>query len=136
MVHSILPHLAESRRGRAQSLVAMSKGEGAGGKSLPIGEGVLAGDQCRGHHLLYMSVLEAPTKGCVQEERERHHLACYHFPGQPGCVGSHARCLGPVHVAPECVHATGHHEGGTVWLPLQKCHGPWCCDASDGVQGH
>ena len=59
--------------------VAVAKGEGARGKSFPIGEGILGGNQCRTHHLLYKTLLGAPAKGRVQEEGERHYLTCNHF---------------------------------------------------------
>ena len=118
------------------SAVAVAKREGMGGESFPIGEGVLGGNQCRTHHLLYKTLLGAPVEGCVQEKGERCYLTCNHLPRQPGCVCSHAQCLGPVHMATECGSAMGHHRGGAVWLPPQECHGPWGSDASNGVQGH
>ena len=90
--------------------MAVAKGQGVGGKSLPIGEGVLGGNRCRTCHLLYKTLLGAPTKGCVREEGEGHYLTCNHLPRQHGCACSHARRLGPVHMAAECGHASAATE--------------------------
>ena len=136
MVQGILPCLAESWRGCAQSAMALAKGEGAGGKSLPIGEGVLGGNQHRTRCLLYKTLLGAPTEGCIQEEGEGCYLTHDHLPRQHGCACSHAQCLGPVRMATKCGHATGRHRGGAVWLPPWECRGPQCSDVGNGIQGH
>ena len=113
--------------------MTVAKGEGVGGKSLPIGEGVLGGNWRRTHCLLYKTLLGAPAEGCVQEEGEGPYLARDHLPRGHGYACSHARHLEPVRMATECSHATGHHRGGAVWLPPRECCGPQCSYAGDGA---
>ena len=55
------------------------RGEGVGGSCFPVSKGVLGGNWHRTRHLLYKTLLGAPTEGCVQE-RERHYLAHNHLP--------------------------------------------------------
>ena len=73
-------HTLQSWRGCVRSVMAVAEGEGAGGKSLSIGEDVLGGNWHRTHHLLYKTLLGAPAEGCVQEEGEGCYITCDHLP--------------------------------------------------------
>ena len=53
MVRGVLPRLAEGRRSHAWRAMAVAEGEGVGGKSFPISEGILGGNRRRTRHLLY-----------------------------------------------------------------------------------
>ena len=73
-------HTLQSQRSCAWLALAVAEGEGTGGRSFPTGQGVLGGSRCQTRHLLYQTLLRAPTEGCVQEG-EGHYLTCNHLPG-------------------------------------------------------
>ena len=50
-------------------------------------------------------------------------------------MGAQPQCLGSIHLAACCGHATGPHGGGAVQLSPQSSHRPWAHNASDKVQG-
>ena len=60
-------------------MMAMAKREGMGSRSFPTGRGILGGNWLQTRHLMYKTLLGAPTKGCVQEG-EGHDLTRDHLP--------------------------------------------------------
>ena len=75
MVRDILLHLAESQRGCAWSAVAVAKEEGTGGKSFPIGEGILGGNQRRTH--CTRLCWELPSRGMFRKRGTISHTITF-----------------------------------------------------------
>ena len=48
-----------------QLTMAMAKGEGAGGRSLPTGQGILGRNRRRTHRLLHKTLLGTSSEGCI-----------------------------------------------------------------------
>ena len=62
-------------------MVAMAKGEGARGRSLPTGQGILGRNRHRAHHLLHETLLGTFSEGCIQKEGKGHNIPCNHLSG-------------------------------------------------------
>ena len=126
MVRGVLPHLAESQRGCAQSAVAVAEREGTGGKSFPTGEGILGGHRHRTRCLLYKTLLGAPVEGCVQEEGERCYLARDHLPRRPEWLDAWDQFVWPpsaaVPLAVAEVEQYGYHRWNAVDLGRVQGH--------------
>ena len=81
MVRGLFPCFAEGRGSHAQSMVAMAKEEGTGGRSLPTGQDVLGRNGCRACHILHETFLGTSSEGCIQKEGKGHDIPCNHLSG-------------------------------------------------------
>ena len=79
MAHSLFPCFAEGRGSCVQLIVAMASGEGAGGRSLPTGQGILGRNRHRVRCLLHETLLGTSPKGCIQKEGEGCSSPCHHL---------------------------------------------------------